>query len=136
MIMTSLKCYTVDDPKIQKCHFSKKYDQSNKVVICSKTAVLQLIHFYYWYWLSQRTLWLVNSKSSTQTRKVKHECQLNFIKSGHNPVSMKIWICTVQINLQLNLLPSNSYHSSKNTPYEDQLKVPVYCSYLKLDLVN
>lgn len=40
MIMTSLKCYTVDDPKIQKCHFSKKYDQSNTVVICSKTAIL------------------------------------------------------------------------------------------------
>lgn len=38
MIMTSLKCYTVEDPKIQKCHFSKEYDQCNKVVICSKTT--------------------------------------------------------------------------------------------------
>lgn len=119
MIMTSLKCYTVDDPKIPKCHFSKRYDQSNKVAICSKAADLKWIRVCYWYWLSQTGLWLVNSKSSTQTRKVKQECQLNFSKSGHNPVLMKIWICAVQINLGLNLLPSNSYHSSKNTPYED-----------------
>jgi len=41
--MTSLKCYTLEDPTIQKCHFSKEYDQCNKVAICSKTAVLKLI---------------------------------------------------------------------------------------------
>lgn len=134
MIMTSWKCYTVEDPKIQKCHFSNEHDQCNKVAICSTTADWKLIRFHYYYWLSQTVLWLLNSKSSTQTRTVKQQCHLNLNKSGNSPVFMKVWICTVQINLGLNLLPSSIYHSSKNPPYEDQLKI--FCLYLKLDLVN